>query len=135
MNFTTQYANDLAARVSHISPLSILMTIQAYYLRYLWNYESDSWVAGIAYACRVLAVLISLPIVVLALLVSFFPPYQVPFAVRFTIVILSKPRKKGYFFVHSRSNPRSRRRRQGIHERQGDSTRSECTTSDPSARL
>lgn len=39
-----------------------------YYLEYLWNYESGSWVATIASTCRILAILISLPIAVLALL-------------------------------------------------------------------
>jgi hypothetical protein len=132
MNFTTQYANDLAARISQISPLSILMTIRAYYLRYLWNYESDSWVARMAYACRVLAVLISLPLVVLALLVSFsFYPLARPLLALHDRNLLNK----GHFFVHSRSNSWSRRRRQGIYERQRDSTRGGSTTSDPSARL
>ncbi|PPQ68428.1 hypothetical protein CVT24_004849 [Panaeolus cyanescens] len=60
----TQYTDSL----SHISPASIPATLWALYVEYLWNYESDSWVARIAYSCRILAFLISLPIIILGLL-------------------------------------------------------------------
>jgi len=40
-----------------------------HYVEYLWKYEDNSWVARIASTCRVFAILVSLPIVVLALLV------------------------------------------------------------------
>ena len=43
------------------------------YVEYLWKYEHNSWVARIASTCRVLAILVSLPIVVLALLVMLDP--------------------------------------------------------------
>lgn len=39
------------------------------YIDYLWNYDSNSWVATIAYAFRIWAILAILPTLVLALLV------------------------------------------------------------------
>ncbi|KAF9049990.1 hypothetical protein BJ165DRAFT_1455614 [Panaeolus papilionaceus] len=60
----THYTDSL----SQISPASIPATLWALYIEYLWNYESDSWVARIAYSCRILALLISLPIIILGLL-------------------------------------------------------------------
>ena len=42
------------------------------YVDYLWNYDSNSWVATIAYAFRIWAILAILPTLVLALLVSIF---------------------------------------------------------------
>ncbi|KAF8813822.1 hypothetical protein BYT27DRAFT_7083529 [Phlegmacium glaucopus] len=53
---------------SEISPSSIPGLLWAFYVQYLWNYESGSWVARIAYSCRILAILICLPIIILALL-------------------------------------------------------------------
>jgi hypothetical protein len=44
------------------------------YINYLWNYDSNSWVATIAYAFRIWAILAILPTLVLALLVSIFLP-------------------------------------------------------------
>jgi len=69
MNFT-QYISELTlvAHISHISPSSIPGTLWEYYVQYLWLYEPDSWVARIAYSCRVLAILVSLPIIILGLL-------------------------------------------------------------------
>jgi len=40
------------------------------YLHYLWNYDSNSWVANIAYAFRIWAIFTILPTLVLGLLVS-----------------------------------------------------------------
>lgn len=51
------------------SPSAIPGLLWAYYVQYLWNYESDSWVARIAYSCRILAILVSLPLIILGLLV------------------------------------------------------------------
>jgi hypothetical protein len=42
------------------------------YIDYLWNYDSNSWVATIAYAFRIWAILAILPTLVLALLVCIF---------------------------------------------------------------
>ena len=44
------------------------------YIDYLWNYDSNSWVATIAYAFRIWAILAILPTLVLALLVCIFDP-------------------------------------------------------------
>ena len=41
-----------------------------WYIDYLWNYDSNSWVATIAYAFRIWAILAILPTLVLGLLVS-----------------------------------------------------------------
>ena len=42
------------------------------YVDYLWYYDSNSWVATLAYAFRIWAILAILPTLVLALLVSIF---------------------------------------------------------------
>jgi len=47
---------------------SILSFLWNSYLDYLWNYDSNSWVAAIAYAFRIWAILAILPTLVLALL-------------------------------------------------------------------
>ncbi|PPQ89704.1 hypothetical protein CVT25_014105 [Psilocybe cyanescens] len=62
------YTSEFTSQVSQIPLLSIPGTLWAYYLEYLWFYEPDSWVATIAYSCRVLAVLIGLPVIILGLL-------------------------------------------------------------------
>ncbi|KAF8973097.1 hypothetical protein BDZ97DRAFT_1912676 [Flammula alnicola] len=62
------YASELTSRVSGISPSSVPQTLWAYYIQYLWFYEPNSWVAKIAYSFRILAILVSLPIVILGLL-------------------------------------------------------------------
>ncbi|KAF9482173.1 hypothetical protein BDN70DRAFT_991388 [Pholiota conissans] len=67
MNFTT-YTSDVTAKITQIDPLSIPHTLWIFYLEYLWFYEPNSWVAKIAYSCRVLAILVSLPVVILGLL-------------------------------------------------------------------
>ena len=69
MNFS-QYTSELATHMSQISPSSIPGALWRSYLEYLWFYEPDSWVARIAYAARVIAFLVVLPLVVFALLVS-----------------------------------------------------------------
>ena len=43
------------------------------YINYLWNYVSNSWVATIAYAFHIWAILAILPTLILALLVSISP--------------------------------------------------------------
>jgi hypothetical protein len=53
---------------SHISPSAAPALLWSYYISYLWNYEPDSWVARIAYSTRILAILVSLPLIILALL-------------------------------------------------------------------
>ncbi|KAG5353496.1 hypothetical protein E4T56_gene5941 [Termitomyces sp. T112] len=50
------------------SPSSYPALLWDFYIQYLWNYQPNSWVARIASTCRVLAVLVSLPIIILALL-------------------------------------------------------------------
>jgi len=56
--------------------MSSIFTVPSYlwneYVDYLWNYDSNSWVATIAYAFRIWAILAILPTLVLALLVSIF---------------------------------------------------------------
>lgn len=42
------------------------------YVDYLWNYDSNSWVATVAYAFRIWAILAILPTLVLALLVRVY---------------------------------------------------------------
>jgi len=66
MNFT-QYASDFT---NQVSPSSLPVTLWNYYMKYLWYHEQNSWVARIAYTCRVLAVLVSLPVLIFTLLVS-----------------------------------------------------------------
>lgn len=68
MNISS-YASEFTTQLSQISPSSIPGTLWAYYLTYLVFYEPDSWVAKTAYACRILALLVALPIIILALLV------------------------------------------------------------------
>ena len=59
----------------HISPSAAPALLWSYYISYLWNYEPDSWVATIAYSTRILAILVSLPLVILALLASSYIPH------------------------------------------------------------
>jgi hypothetical protein len=75
MNITL-YTSEFTAHIFQISPSSIPGTLWACYVKYLWLYEPDSWVARIAYSCRVLAILVSLPIIVLGLLVSDFSLFK-----------------------------------------------------------
>ena len=67
---TMNLSFDAYEFTSQVSPSSIPGLLWAYYVQYLWSYESDSWVARIAYSCRILAILVSLPIIILGLLVS-----------------------------------------------------------------
>ncbi|KAF8236549.1 hypothetical protein L208DRAFT_1357331 [Tricholoma matsutake] len=64
----SSYAPNLSYHISQLSPPLSPRSIWGYYVQYLWNYQPNSWVARIASVCRVLAILISFPIVVLALL-------------------------------------------------------------------
>jgi len=59
---------DTSEFTSQVSPSSFPGLLWAYYVQYLWNYDSDSWVARIAYSCRILAILVCLPIIILGLL-------------------------------------------------------------------
>jgi len=47
---------------------SVPQSLWKYYVDYLWCYEPNSWVARTANGARVLAILVALPIVILALL-------------------------------------------------------------------
>lgn len=53
---------------------SFMLAAPAYvrncYIDYLWNYDSNSWVATIAYIFRIWAIIAILPPLVLSLLVS-----------------------------------------------------------------
>jgi hypothetical protein len=49
------------------------------YLDYLWNYDSNSWVATIAYGFRIWAIFAILPTLVLGLLVSDVVPQYAHF--------------------------------------------------------
>lgn len=75
------YASEFTTQLFHISPSSIPGTLWAHYLTYLVFYEPDSWVATVAYAFRIVALLIALPIIVLGLLVRYallsWPPARV----------------------------------------------------------
>ncbi|KAG6842127.1 hypothetical protein C0991_001620 [Blastosporella zonata] len=64
----SSYLSDISHQFTQVSPSAYPVVLWNYYLHYLWNYPPNSWVARIASICRVLAILISLPLVVLALL-------------------------------------------------------------------
>ena len=66
MNATAYYTTDITRT---LSVLHLPQTLWAYYLEYLWFYAPDSWVAKIADAALLLAILVSLPVVILGLLV------------------------------------------------------------------
>ena len=78
MNITA-YTSEVSSRLGGLAPLALPRTLWAYYLEYLWFYTPDSWVAKIASTSLALAVLVSLPIVVLGLLVR-TPPTHPPVA-------------------------------------------------------
>ena len=78
MNITA-YTSEVSSRLGGLAPLALPRTLWAYYLEYLWFYPPDSWVAKIASTSLALAVLVSLPIVVLGLLVR-TPPTHPPVA-------------------------------------------------------
>jgi len=52
---------------------SVSQFLWKYYVDYLWYYEPNSWVARTANGARLLAILVALPIVILALLVRNVP--------------------------------------------------------------
>ncbi|TFK23972.1 hypothetical protein FA15DRAFT_620166 [Coprinopsis marcescibilis] len=64
----TNYVSEFTARLSQTPPSAYPGLVWTSYIRYLWNYESDSWVARIAYFCRIFALLLSLPTIILGLL-------------------------------------------------------------------
>jgi hypothetical protein len=59
--------SELTSRIT-ISPSALPTLLWEYYLEYLWFYQPSSWVARTAYAFRVLAFLLILPITLLTLL-------------------------------------------------------------------
>jgi len=64
----SSYVPKVSYNIFQLFPHLSLRTIWDCYVLYLWNYEPSSWVGRIASLSRVLAILISFPIVVLALL-------------------------------------------------------------------
>ncbi|GLB37577.1 hypothetical protein LshimejAT787_0406280 [Lyophyllum shimeji] len=64
----SSYLYDVSRQFTEVPPSSYPNILWNYYIKHLWNYQPNSWVTRITSACRVLAVLISLPIIVLALL-------------------------------------------------------------------
>ncbi|KAG2016139.1 hypothetical protein CC2G_009338 [Coprinopsis cinerea AmutBmut pab1-1] len=64
----TQYISEVTSQVTQTSPSAYPGLVWTYYIRYLWNYEPESWVARIAYFFRVFAILLSLPTLLLGLL-------------------------------------------------------------------
>ncbi|KAF8070603.1 hypothetical protein FPV67DRAFT_1448315 [Lyophyllum atratum] len=67
MNISS-YFLDVSHQFNQLPPSSYPATLWNYYIQYLWNYPPNSWVNRIASICRILAILVSLPIIVLALL-------------------------------------------------------------------
>ncbi|TRM69300.1 hypothetical protein BD626DRAFT_390971 [Schizophyllum amplum] len=63
-----QGASDAASHLSPNAMASLPRTLWHYYIDYLWFYDNNSWVAHAAYSCRVMAVLLLLPIIILTLL-------------------------------------------------------------------
>lgn len=54
-----------------VSSAAVPHVLWQYYLQYLWHFSPDSWVAKVAYTFRVLAIILILPLLILALLVCF----------------------------------------------------------------
>ncbi|KAH6914373.1 hypothetical protein BKA70DRAFT_1369665 [Coprinopsis sp. MPI-PUGE-AT-0042] len=81
---TSHYISEVTSHVYETSPSTYPRLVWSFYVRYLWNYEPDSWVARISYFFRVVAILLSLPTLILGLLVScpltFYPSYHVEIA-------------------------------------------------------
>ena len=72
-------AMDLISNTLGLPLASIPQLLWKYYLEYLWYYEPDSWVARTAHGARLLAVLVALPIVILALLARNMPDHLLQF--------------------------------------------------------
>lgn len=70
---------DLISNTLGLPLASIPQLLWKYYLEYLWYYEPDSWVARTAHGARLLAVLVALPIVILALLARNMPDHLLQF--------------------------------------------------------
>jgi len=64
------YFLDISHQFNQVPPSSYPAILWNYYTQYLWNYTPNSWVNRTASICRILAILVSLPIIVLALLVG-----------------------------------------------------------------
>ncbi|KAG6833544.1 hypothetical protein H0H87_005195 [Tephrocybe sp. NHM501043] len=64
----SSYLTDISHQFAQVPISSYPAVLWDCYIHYLWNYPPNSAVARIASACRVLAILVALPIVVLALL-------------------------------------------------------------------
>jgi hypothetical protein len=106
---TMNLSFDTSQYTSQVSPSSIPGLLWAYYVQNLWNYESSSWVARIAYSCRILAILVSLPIIILGLLVG---------RNSVTIKVYLVDLYLGHCFVRHRSHSWCYRRRKSFNERQ-----------------
>ena len=73
-----QNISEVTSHVYQTSPSAYPGLVWSFYIRYLWNYEPNSWVARISYFFRVLAILLSLPTLILGLLVSCYLTRQPP---------------------------------------------------------
>ena len=60
---------NVSSCVQDFSFSSVPLTLWNYYLKYLWYYDSSSWVARISSTIRVLAFLLVLPVAILGMLV------------------------------------------------------------------
>ena len=69
MNITS-YVSDVTLNFSKVPPTAYPALLWSWYIEYLWNYETDSWVGRIANASRVMAFVLLLPTLILGLLVS-----------------------------------------------------------------
>ena len=107
---TMNLSFDATEFTSQVSPSSIPGLLWAYYVQYLWNYGSDSWVARIAYSCRILAILVSFPIIILGLLVGNRPSD--------TIRCHLADLYLGHCFLRHCSHSWRHRRRKSLNERQ-----------------
>lgn len=67
MNITS-YVTDVTSTFSKVPPTAYPALLWSWYIEYLWNYESDSWVGRIAYASRAMAFVLCLPTLILGLL-------------------------------------------------------------------
>ena len=69
VNFYMDFNSDVRVTDILFSTSRIPHIVWEYYLEYLWYYHPESYVARIASTFRVLAVVITIPVVILALLV------------------------------------------------------------------
>ncbi|KAF8894021.1 hypothetical protein BD779DRAFT_1504780 [Infundibulicybe gibba] len=59
---------DISSQLFQTPPSSIPSRIWEFYSQNLWYYGPNSWVARAAYSCRILAIVVVLPIMILGLL-------------------------------------------------------------------